>query len=61
MQAQLASLHDQLAAARQVNSALLLDHAALQDLRQQVSLLLSQQAATFSATRQRRGASWLAD
>jgi len=61
MQAQLASLHDQLTAARQLNSALLLDHAALQDLKQQVSLLLSQQAATFSATRQRRGTSWLAD
>lgn len=61
VQQQLVALRSQLAAAQQVNSALLLDHAEQEDLKQQLSLLQSQQAAAFSVARQHRGAGWLTD
>lgn len=60
-QQQLAGLRDQLAAARRLNGALLLDHAALQDLQQQLSHLQAQQAAAFSATQRRVSTGWAAD
>lgn len=61
VQQQVAALRSQLTAAQQVTSALLLDHAEQESLKQRLNLLLSQQAAAFSAAHQGRGISWLAD
>lgn len=61
VQQQLAGLQRQLAAARQLNGGLLLDHVELQDLRNQLRHLQAQQAASFSATHRRPTSGWLAD
>ncbi|TVT42831.1 hypothetical protein FNT36_01700 [Hymenobacter setariae] len=61
VQQQLATLHSQLAAIQRLNGELLLDHNKQEDLRQQLNLLQSQQAATFSSGRPRRSFSWLAE
>lgn len=54
LQQQLADLQQQLTAARQLNGRLLQDQLDIQDLKQQLNLLQSQQAATFSAAHQYR-------
>lgn len=61
VQQQLAALRSKVAATQRLNGELLLDHAEQADLRQQLHLLQSQQAATFSAGRPRRALGWAAD
>jgi hypothetical protein len=62
VQQQLNALHRQLDATQKLNGELLLDHAKQEDLRQQLNLLQSQQAATsFSGGRSRRTLGWLVD
>jgi hypothetical protein len=58
---ELASLRSQLAAARQLNGGLLLDHVELQDLKAQLRHLQAQQAASFSAAHRRPVTGWAAE
>ena len=58
---QLAALRSQLTATQKLNGELLLDHAKQEDLRQQLNVLQSQQAAAYSGSRSRRLIGWQAD